>query len=175
MAALRGKSRQASSPQAASIGAALKARRMSPEVNKRQEDVALDADLSQKIVSQIELGQQDIRDSGLNTIGGILRALNWTAADLQRASGVDLGLGIDTPPAPVFPEALYPQRDDVYVPESLLEAVAKYGDDPSYADLRDPSVQRKMAQIRGLDGGPETAAEWFRFYLDFRPWLDKKN
>lgn len=88
----RGKSRPPVSPQALKIGDALRERRLSPMVGKRQEDVALDANISQKLVSQVERGEQDLRASGLNTILGLLRALKWTLADLQVATGVDLGV-----------------------------------------------------------------------------------
>ena len=179
MAGTRGKPRPAISPEAARIGEALRNRRISDQVNKRQEDIALDAEISQKLVSQIERGEQDLRTSGFNTIMGLLKALKWTLADLQQATSLDFGV-LDLPESlrtlpPAFPAPIYARRDEVYMPQGLLDAIKLFGEVPEYAELQEPEIQRQLAQVRGFDGGPQTAGEWLEFYRANRPWLKTDN
>lgn len=61
------------------------------------------------------------------------------------------------------------------MPEALLEAIQRFGDDPEYAGLKDPETQRELALARGFRGGPQTPGEWLAFYIGNRRWLDKKD
>lgn len=112
----RGKPKEPVSAEAARIGEILRQRRLSPAVNKRQEDVALDAGIVQKTLSQIERGETDFMRSGLENAYAILKALGWTFTDFQRATGVDLGMTeavlVGEGSADVYPlqSALHPDR-----------------------------------------------------------------
>jgi SOS-response transcriptional repressor LexA len=125
MASVRGKPRPPVSKQAALIGDALRDRRTSPAINKRQEDIALDAGLSQKLVSQIERGEQDLRTSGFNTILGILKALGWTLGDLQAATNIDFGLGVQMESTQMQQVNTEYQQQPVYKLESLIQSNAQ--------------------------------------------------
>ncbi len=162
MAGVRGKPRPPVNPQAALIGDALRERRTSAVVNKRQEDVALDANISQKLVSQIERGEQDLRTSGLNTILGLLRALQWTLADLQQATGIDLGTA-DSQDAGIT-ESSRPEATAKPVPASLLEAAELYGG--RFPDLREPSWQAYLGSFRPRGAKADSPEEWLDLYRD---------
>jgi transcriptional regulator with XRE-family HTH domain len=74
-----------------------------------------------------------------------------------------------------FPEPLYKKRDEIYMPEGLLDAIKMFGDVPEYADLKNPDVQRQLANHRGFDGGPQTAGQWLAFFQANKPWITNKD
>lgn len=160
----RGKTRQPSSPEAARLGDALKERRLSFRGGLRQEDVALEAGISQKIVSQIERGEQDLRTSGVSLTMRLLKALGWNLSDLQRASEIDLGAEEEEPTL---------QRD-IEIPAGLLEAAERFG--RIFPALKKRRVQEQLASARFFDGiGPETAEEWRDYYTSVSRWISDKD
>lgn len=72
------------------IGATLRQRRA--QICKRQEDVANDAEVSQKLISELERGEQDLSSVGIGRVSNIARALDWTLNELQEATGLDFGI-----------------------------------------------------------------------------------
>lgn len=182
MAGLRGKPRPPVNEAAALIGDAIRMRRTSVAVNKRQEDVALDAGVSQKIVSQIELGQQDLRLSGLATIMGILKAVKWTLTDLQRVTDIDLGSEQDPAPfaprrgGPPIPLVVGPIDVPLEIPHELQELIDEYGDRPGYEALKNRKSLQTLSVHRvylGEEDGPQTADQWHEYFLSLRRWLPK--
>lgn len=71
-------------------GEVLRARRV--EIGKRQDDLANDAEVSQKLISEIERGEQSLLAVGIGRARNIARALRWSLNDLQAATGLDLGV-----------------------------------------------------------------------------------
>jgi len=164
MAGVRGKPRPPVNPQAALIGEVLRERRTSSAVNKRQEDVALDAAVSQKLVSQIERGEQDLRTSGLNTILGLLRALKWTLADLQKVTGLDLGVSELATDGQRGSAITTPVPETKSITASLLEAAELYGH--RFPDLREQSWQIYLNSFRPRGAIADTPEEWLDLYRD---------
>ena len=72
--------------------AALKQRRMDLEL--AQEDVVTRAGdaFSQRTVSALETGATYLGDMSITRVVALARALNWTLSDMQRVTGVDLGM-----------------------------------------------------------------------------------
>ena len=146
------------------------------ELGLSQEDVANTAGgISQRTVSELERGKYSPDKLTAGRAAALARALNWTLLDLQIATGVDFGLPEAPDPLPGFPAPIYPRRDEVYMPEGLLEAIKLFGDVPEYAELKQPEIQRQLARVRGFNGGPQTAGEWLEFYRANRPWLKTEN
>jgi len=164
MVGVRGKPRPPVNAQAALIGEALRERRTSSAVNKRQEDVALDAAVSQKLVSQIERGEQDLRTSGLNTILGLLRALKWTLADLQKVTGLDLGISDPATDAQLRNVGAMNSPEPKTVAASLLEAADLYGQ--RFPDLREQTWQNYLNSFRPHGAVADTPEEWLDLYRD---------
>lgn len=86
------------------------------ELQLSQEVVAERADMSQSYYSDIERGSKQLLGLTLGKLLGLARALDWTLLDLQRATGVDLGLNelelVGEGSADVYPlaAALNPKR-----------------------------------------------------------------
>ncbi|WP_027459292.1 helix-turn-helix domain-containing protein [Deinococcus murrayi] len=57
-----------------------------------QEIVAEKADMSQSYYSDIERGAKTLHSLTVGKLLGLARALHWTVAEMQRATGVDLGI-----------------------------------------------------------------------------------
>lgn len=146
------------------------------ELGLSQEDVANTAgSISQRTVSELERGKYSPDKLTASRAAALARALKWTLFDLQNATGVDFGLPASPDDLPGFPAPPFPRRDEVYMPQGLLDAIQLFGEVPEYADLKDPEIQRQLAQVRGFDGGPQTAGEWLEFYRANRPWLKTDN
>lgn len=76
-----------------------------------QGQLADEAGVSQKMISEIERGDQDLMTVGLGRVLEIVKALNWSLFDLQEAAGVSLGMespGQILTPAPLRTFNLYP-------------------------------------------------------------------
>ena len=58
-----------------------------------QEDIALETDehVSQRTVSALETGSTLLSSMAISRVIALARALNWSVAELQKATGVDLG------------------------------------------------------------------------------------
>lgn len=70
---------------------ALKLRRV--ELGKSQADVAFDSDvLTQTTVSELERGKYSPADLTATRLAALAKGLNWSVAELERATGLDLGL-----------------------------------------------------------------------------------
>lgn len=70
---------------------ALRLRRL--ELGKSQEAVALDSGiLNQTTVSELENDKYEIGNLTAARLGGLARGLNWSLAELEKATGVDFGL-----------------------------------------------------------------------------------
>jgi transcriptional regulator with XRE-family HTH domain len=148
------------------------------ELGLSQEDVANAAgSISQRTVSELERGKYSPDKLTAGRAAALARALNWTLLDLQNATGVDFGLptAADLDPLADFPAPLYKKRDEIYMPEGLLEAIKLFGDVPEYADLKRSDVQRQLANHRGFDGGPQTAGQWLAFFQANKPWITNKD
>ena len=145
------------------------------ELGLSQEDVANTAgSISQRTVSELERGKYSPDKLTAGRAAALARALKWTLFDMQIATGVDFGLA-EAPDPSAFPTAPYTRRDEVYMPQGLQDAIKLFGQVPEYAELNDPEIQRQLAQVRGFDGGPQTAGEWLEFYRANRPWLKTDN
>ena len=86
----RGRGKPPLSPGDGRIGDALRARRL--QLDKRQEDLAFAAGLSQKLISELERGTHSLLSVSMGNVIRLSRALNWSLAEMQRATGVDLGV-----------------------------------------------------------------------------------
>lgn len=151
---------------------ALKMRRLQLG-NLTQEDIQIRSGevISQGTISDLERGKVALDSLNIRRASALARALGWSLLELQHTTGIDLGIA----PTPDFPAPLYPIRDEVYMPQGLLDAIEFFGNVPEYAELRDPEIQRQLAAVRGFTGGPQTAGEWLEFYRANRPFLKTDN
>ena len=146
-----------------------------------QEDIAdrTGEAISQRTVSHLEAGSIELGSIAASRLVAFAKALNWTLGELQEATGIDLAIERNIVPTPSetppFPAPLYKRRDEVYMPEGLLDAIRQFGDVPEYAELKNPEVQRQLAGFRGFDGGPQTAGQWLAFFQANKPWLSTDN
>lgn len=58
----------------------------------RQEDVANEAEVSQKLVSEIERGEQDLLMVSVSRLARLAAALDWSLNELQSSTGLNLGI-----------------------------------------------------------------------------------
>jgi hypothetical protein len=143
----------------------LKAPSLAHSVEKQGQQISPD------YIRKLVRGERELAGMPLELREAVRRALRVPAPEWEEATG--LATAADISPDLTFPAQLYPRREEVYLPQGLLDAVERYGDDPEYAGLRDPAIQRELAGVRGLTGGPETAGEWLAFFLGNRRWLGK--
>ena len=70
----------------------LKMRRL--ELGKGQEQIVAESGdvVTQGWMSDVERGKVDLRNAGFTKVVALARALNWTLAEMQRATGIDLGV-----------------------------------------------------------------------------------
>ena len=73
--------------------AAIAIRRRRAEIGKSQEMVALDSHiLNQTTVSELENGRYELVNLTAARLAGLARGLNWGLAELEQATGVNLGM-----------------------------------------------------------------------------------
>lgn len=139
-------------------------------------------DVSQQAVGYWETGKVDLRKVHPRRLAAYASVLRISSADLAEAIGYEVkdlfpDLNFDPAPDPLadFPAPLYKKRDEVYMPEGLLDAIKLFGDVPEYSDLKHPDVQRQLANHRGFDGGPQTAGQWLAFFQANKPWITSKD
>ena len=148
---------------------AIKERR--EEVVGSQEEMAMQADISQSLISQIERGVQNPVGVSVERFSRILKVLNWTAQEFFVATGIDMATGglLDTSDidksASHSAAALYPDvpTSTPDIPDALLEAADLYGGSPEFAGLREPRWQNWLARAPHKRR-PQTAGEWLQFY-----------
>jgi transcriptional regulator with XRE-family HTH domain len=144
-----------------------------------QEDIAArtgDA-VSQRTVSHLEAGSIDLGSIAATRLAALTRALKWSLADLQEATGVDLGL---QPHVPMDDddedEDAYtasargwkvPKQDPPPIPDALLEAAALYGSIPEFAGIAEYRWQSWMNQSPHKKR-PSTPEEWLGFYMNVK-------
>lgn len=123
-------------------------------------------------MSELENGKYELGNLTASRLAALARGLQWTLAELESALEVDFGLTAYEESSEVgFPAPLYPQREEVYLPEGLVEAIRLHGD--VYPELKDPDIQRQMSLARNFAGPPVTAREWLRYFVANQPWLSK--
>jgi hypothetical protein len=126
-------------------------------------------------LNKIESGTAYLSRASLEVREGIRVVLGFSREDWHAATGLYAAELPSPDPLADFPAPLYKKRDEVYMPEGLLEAIKLFGDVPEYAGLRDPEVQRQLARVRGFNGGPQTAGQWLAFFQANKPWITNKD
>jgi hypothetical protein len=147
----------------------LKAPSLALSVEKQGQQISPD------YIRKLTRGERELASMPLELREAVRRALRVSANDWEDATGLATAADIDPDPLVGFPTPLYRKRDEVYVPEGLLEAIKLFGDVPEYADLKLPDVQRQLANHRGFDGGPQTAGQWLAFFQANKPWITSKD
>ncbi|WP_189058660.1 helix-turn-helix domain-containing protein [Deinococcus daejeonensis] len=71
---------------------ALRVRRTQLGLSQEGVAAASDDGISQKAVSDLETGRVHLTDMALGRVVALAKALNWSLAEMQRATGVDLGI-----------------------------------------------------------------------------------
>lgn len=137
----------------------IRARRI--EIGKRQEDLANDAEVSQKLISEIERGEQDLLSAGIGRVRNIARALKWSLNELQDATGLDLGVESTTVKDP---PATKGKKTELPLPDALHEAVQLYG--KRFPELRDARWQQYLAGFNWREGQPDDPEAWLDLYRD---------
>lgn len=161
----RGKPKEPVSAEAARVGEILRLRRLSPKVNKRQEDVALDAGVNQKTISQIERGEQDFMKSGFENALAILDALSWSLAEFQQATGVGLPAGV-TEATPLPNQEATP----IYLLQDLLNPKAQPDAQGFFAPTRKPNPAH--FKVVFMDSDEMTIADKQSIFKDAAVFLD---
>lgn len=91
-----------------------------------QEIVAERAEMSQSYYSDVERGDKTLHSLTVGKLLGLARALEWTLGEMQRATGVDLGMteaaviGVGMAPVYALTAALTPDQPGLPVDEDLL-------------------------------------------------------
>lgn len=177
---------------------ALKLRRV--ELGKSQADVAFDSEvLTQTTVSELERGKYGPGDLTSTRLAALAKGLNWTVAELEKATGANLGLTImhfysvkvedirnhvgDAPypttsssqgAAPFSADALgyqIPRREPEPIGDALLEAANLYGDSPEFAPLREYRWQRHLWDTP-YRKRPQTPSEWLTAFIALKDMVD---
>lgn len=140
------------------VSLALKLRRV--ELGKSQADVAFDSDiLTQTTVSELERGKYGPEDLTAARLAGLARGLGWTVLELEKATGLDLNLGL-----PDEGESAMSKSRPRPLPEGLKEAVDIYG--KRFEDLQDPAWQQYLAGFNWRSGQPKDPEAWLDLYRD---------
>jgi len=126
-------------------------------------------------LNKLESGVNSLTRASLKVREGIRIVLGYSREEWQTKTGLYAADLDPVEPPSGFPAPLYPRRQEVYMPEGLKDAIKLFGGVPEYAELNDPEIQRQLAQVRGFNGGPQTAGEWLEFYRANRPWLKTDN
>ena len=140
--------------------AALKTRRF--ELGKSQEVVALDSGvLNQTTVSELEGGKYELQNLTAARIAGLARGLDWTLAELEAETGVDLGLSGYASKLDLAPSTSAKTRRRP-LPESLEQMIEeKQGLAPELATER---WQQYLAGQR-FSTGEATPERWWKLFL----------
>lgn len=146
--------------------AALKARRF--ELGKSQETVALDSGiLNQTTVSELEGGKYELQNLTVARVTGLARGLEWSLAELEEETGIDLGLSQYVPRSS-REETSGTRRRSVKrsapLPPGLEAAIKIYG--KRFEDLQDPVWQQYLAGFNWRSGQPQDPEAWLDLYRD---------
>lgn len=104
----------------------------------------------------------------------IARALGLNAEDIAYINP-NLVVQVVQQTAPGAPPVapVVPFRDTpVVIPKELQQVIDEHGD--RYPELRDPTIQKIIAAPRnfgGPDNGPQTAEDWYEYFLLTRRYL----
>lgn len=142
-------------------GAVIRARRT--QIGKRQEDLANDAEVSQKLISEIERGEQDLLSAGIGRVRNIARALEWSLNELQEQTGLDLGIELSHPTDAERRGYKLPPEPAVEIPELLREAARLYGKG-QHAPMKEERWLRELASLDFREE-PETPEDWLAIYV----------
>lgn len=170
---------------------ALKLRRA--ELGKSQADVAFDSEvLTQTTVSELERGKYGPEDLTAARLAALAKGLNWTVAELEEATGLELNLssseaigqflerrfpGMDwrqdakDPPGLFDPRTLFHppanrRREKRPLWPNLAEMIEEKQE--KYPALQETRWQQHLNQTR-FSGGQEPDAEgWFEMYQAMR-------
>lgn len=139
---------------------ALKTRRF--ELGKSQEGVALDSGiLNQTTVSELEGGKYELQNLTAARVAGLARGLEWTLAELEAETGVDLGLSGYTSKSDPSPPAREKPRPRP-LPEALEQMIEeKQALAPELATER---WQQYLAGQR-FSTGEATPDRWWNLFL----------
>lgn len=142
-----------------------------------QEELAIRADVSQSLISQIERGVQNPTGVSVERFRRLLEALNWSAKEFQEETGL-MG-GVSFPPADrppdrpnLGPSPLAPRELRLDLPPELEEMIERHS--AEYPELLLPYVQQTLAAPRnhgGAEVGPQTVNEWFAFFMQLQRWI----
>lgn len=145
------------------------------EIVGSQEEMAMRADVSQSLISQIERGVQSPVNVSVERFARLLQVLNWTTQEFSEATGIDVATALDLPdPAAQYSAAaLYTPVPDVEpdIPEELLEAAALYGGSPEFSGLREARWQQWLAAAPHKSR-PTTAGGWLAFYNSVKDTIE---
>lgn len=158
---------------------ALKVRRV--QLGKSQADVAFDSQvLTQTTVSELERGKYGPEDLTAARLAALARGLNWSVAELEEATGLDLGLTPKSDRGAPKPSDAFTAKARGYrvpkpprpaLPDSLVDAGRLYGDKPGFEGLRERRWQYYMADLPHRRR-PQTPEEWLALYVDLRDRYD---
>jgi repressor LexA len=101
----------------------LKQRRLALNLTQEQAAAATNDVLAQRTISNLENGRNEsLANLGIQRLGALANALQWTLFELQDATGVDLGLGNNRPL--LFEPNVTPIKDVKWLP---IRALASAG------------------------------------------------
>ena len=161
---------------AVDLGRLIKSKRLDLGLNRPafvREMARHGEEITPDYLNKLESGVNSLVRASLKVREGIRTVLGYTREDWHAATGL-YAAELTDPPAG-FPAPLYKKRDEIYMPEGLRDAIKMFGDVPEYADLKDPDVQRQLANHRGFDGGPQSAGQWLAFFQANKPWITGKD
>lgn len=157
---------------------ALKLRRT--ELGKSQADVAFDSEvLTQTTVSELERAKYGPEDLTASRLAALARGLNWTVAELEQATGLNLNLSPAPPASRPLTDAerrgwTLPDEDQgPEIPEALRVAAEKYG----HGENAPLAERRWLEELADLDfrEEPETPEDWLALYSRLSKMIDPKD
>lgn len=136
-----------------------------------QEELAIRADVSQSLISQIERGVQHPTGVSVERFARLLSALQWTTEQFSEATGIEVsypapryGNGAPIPPVVQHADPL----GHIHIPRELEAVLSKYG--AALGIPADIDMRRYIPRFES-GVGPQTEEDWQDWLMDNRRWL----
>lgn len=133
------------------------------ELGKSQADVAFDSEvLTQTTVSELERGKYGPEDLTATRLASLARGLNWSVAELEQATGINLGLSSYVPRADEAPSPPVVKPRPRPLPSALQEMI-----DEKEALAPELATERWQQYLAGqrFSTGEATPERWWNLFL----------
>lgn len=139
-----------------------------------QEELAIQADVSQSLISQIERGVQHPTGVSVERFARLLTALQWTTEQFSEATGIEISVPGPRPLTHAERRGwVLPEEEEPDIPEALQIAAQKYG----HGDNAPLAERRWLLELADLDfrEEPETPEDWLAIYSRLSKLINPKG